>query len=171
MISSAMQRRLGKPLIALEFSREVSDQERFLSVFIKNTPINARKRLTRIFSIRRETVQSLTAQFRIIEAGSNTILIPNRQARLFSDENSDDLGRDRMMLPPTFSVGASIMVAQWDLKNSRAIVPGNRIHEEYILPPGYYCAHIILIVDGNPMSVTRNLVLGDKADDLVWANN
>ena len=94
--------------------------------------------------------------------------MPIRHARLFSDDDSSDIGSNRIVLPPTYSVAASIMVAMWDNKNKRAVILGDRIRQPLLLGEGYYWIQIIIFVDGSPREISRQFVVGKNADDLIW---
>ncbi len=156
----------GRPRLEVDFDVGAQGSERFLPVYFKNAPIENRviKRLAR-----RETIQSLTAQFRISEVGSGTVLIPNRQARIFSDDEPEANGGDRIPLPPTFSVGAGIVIARWGVEKKKAFVPESLVSKKYDLQEGYYHAEILLLVDGEPQNFTRRFVVGKNSDDLAWA--
>ena len=73
------------------------------------------------------------------------------------------------MLPPTYSVGASVIVAMWDMENQRAIVPPSRIHPATALAQGYYEARVLLFVDGEGTQHTRRFRVGQAADELDWS--
>jgi hypothetical protein len=163
---SIFQMLWGRPTIKMQFENGVKEVDRFLPVYLSNPPI--KNKILKKLGVRRETIQSLTAQFRISELGSGRVIIPSRQARIYSDEDPDDKGRFRTTLPPTFSVAASIMVVLWDVKKDKAIVLPDRLREVSSLPEGAYLVHIIFLVDGDPISVSRQFIIGKKADDLTW---
>ena len=96
-----LQRAWGRPVLLADFDRGVEGPDRFLPVYLRNPPV--RKRVLRWLGVRRETIQSLTVQFRISEAGSNKTLVPIRQARIYSDDDPTDTGHNRLSLPPTYS--------------------------------------------------------------------
>ena len=129
-----------------------------------------RRRLLKMLGVKREGVQSLTVQFQIREIGSGKTIVSGRQARIWSDDDTSDLGRDRIALPPTYSVAASIAIAWWDSKNNNVFVLPNRIHDAHVLDAGHYLAEIILLVDGEPAHISRSFVVGKTADDLIWAS-
>ena len=139
-----------------------------LLIFLNNPPVQ--KRLLRILGVRRETVQSLTAEFRISEVGSGKVIVPIRQARIYSDDDPSDIGRGRIVLPPTYSVAASITIAKWDIGRNKVVILGDRLRGELQLNAGYYQADIIMFVDGIQHHITRRFVVGEKADDLIWVN-
>ncbi|MDO8532542.1 MAG: hypothetical protein Q7T26_10355 [Dehalococcoidia bacterium] len=160
----------GRPVLQTEF--EVSDgkETRLLLVFLKNIPV--KNKVIKKLGVRRETIQSLTAQFRIAEAGSGKVVVPIHQARISSDDNSSDEGSFRIALPPTFSVGASIVVAAWEPKSQKSVIPPDRLRGMTPLEPGLYRAEIILLVDGDPMPrIFRQFVVGETRYDLIWASN
>jgi hypothetical protein len=163
---SILQRLWGRPKIKIEFENGVKEMDRFLPVYLSNPPI--KNKFLKRLGVRRETVQSLTAAFRISELGSGKIIIPSRQARIYSDDDPDDKGRFRTTLPPTFSVAASIMVVLWDAKKSQAVVLPDRLREASALPEGAYRVRIIFSIDGDPIPVSRQFIIGKKADDLTW---
>ena len=164
---SILQMLWGRACIETEFTVSAMGSERSLSIFLKNPPVQ--NRILKIVGVKRETVQSLTAEIRISEFGSKRIIVPIRHARLFSDEDTSDKGSNRIVLPPTYSVAASIMVAMWDNKNNLAVILGDRLRENLLLGEGYYYAQIIIFVDGEPKEIARQFVIGKKADDLMWA--
>src|SRR5713101_899603 len=79
---SVLQMIWGRPQVRYEFDRLVEGQQRALIVFLKNPPIKESSILDRIW-VHRETVQSLVIQFSISEVGSNTIVVPIYNARIF----------------------------------------------------------------------------------------
>ena len=79
-------------------------------------------------------------------------------------------GRFRVALPPTFSVAACIMVVLWDAKGNKAIVLPDRLREASELAAGSYQVQIILSIDGEPIIVSRQFIVGKKADDFSWIN-
>lgn len=167
-IPSIVQKVWGCPLVRTEFERYEQDGERVLLIFLSNPPVQ--KGLLRILGVRRETVQSLTAEFRISEVGSGKMIIPIRHARIYSDDDPSDIGRARIVLPPTYSVGATIIIARWDIEIKKIVIPGDRLRKEIQLDAGYYQANIILFVDGIEQHITRRFVVGEKPDDLIWVN-
>lgn len=158
----------GRPLVRVRFDRGVEGPERFLPVYLENCPVKSR--LAKRLGVRRETVQSLTAQFRISEVGSGKIIVPIRHARIYADDDPTDSGRLRIALPPTFTVAASIMLVLWDTQNNKAVVPEDRLRKPLVIEPGYYLAHILLLVDGEPKHIQRRFVVGQSADDLNWSS-
>ena len=163
---SILQMLWGRACIKTEFEVSAWGDERSLVIFLRNPPIQNRSLKT--LGVKRETVQSLTAEIRISEFGSKKIIVPIRHARLFSDEDTSDKGSNRIVLPPTYSVAASIMVAMWDNKNKGAIILGDSLRKPLLLSDGYYYAQVIIFVDGEPNEISRQFVVGKNADDLVW---
>jgi hypothetical protein len=155
----------GRPGLSAEFENDAQGEARSLVVFLKNPPVRG---LAKMLGVRRDAVQSLTASLRISEVGSGKIIIPVRQAMIYSDNDETDNGRQRTTLPPTYSVGASIMVAMWDIHDQRVIVPPSRTHPETALSEGYYEAAILFFVDGEHQEMTRRFTVGQGADDLKW---
>lgn len=159
----------GRPLVKTRFERHVDGERRALMVFLENPPV--KHALAKRLGVRRETVQSLTIAFRIAEAGSGKIVDPVRHARIHADDDPTGAGAVRISLPPTYSVAASVMIVFWDAKeNNKAVVPPDRLRPILILEPGYYIATLTLVVDGTPERVQRHFVVGQGADDLIWAN-
>ena len=156
----------GRPRLNLLFERITEGESRALLVFIKNQPVT--HWLFKRLRVRRDTVQSLTAQFTLSEAGSGHIIIPNIEARIYSDADPDDEGRDRISLPPTFSVGASFIVAIRNTKEAEVVVPKSRIHPETVLIPGLFRVEIILMVDGQLTRYIRQFVVGKDPESLGW---
>jgi hypothetical protein len=156
----------GRACVEIEFEVSAKGSERSLLIFLKNPPVKSR--ILKGLGVKRETVQSLTAEIRISEFGSKKIIVPIRHARLFSDDDSSDIGSNRIVLPPTYSVAASIMVAMWDNKNKRAVILGDRIRQPLLLGEGYYWIQISIIVDGDPKEISQQFVVGKNADDLIW---
>ena len=159
----------GRACVETEFEVSAKDSERSLLIFLKNPPVKSR--ILKVLGVKRETVQSLTAEIRISEFGSKKIIVPIRHARLFSDDDSSDIGSNRIVLPPTYSVAASIMVAMWGNKNKRAVILGDRIRQPLLLGEGYYWIQIIIFVDGDPKEISQRFVVGKNADDLIWAKS
>ena len=81
-----------------------------------------------------------------------------------------NIGSNRIILPPTFSVAASIMVVKWDSQKNKAVILGDRLRQPLLLDEGYYRADIIICVDGDPKTISRQFVVGQNADDLIWAS-
>lgn len=113
----------------MEFENDAQEQHRSLMVFLKNQHVTGP---AKALGVTRDTIQSLTASFRISEISRGTI-IPVIQAQIYSDSDDTDEGRGRATLPPTYSVGASIMVARWDIDNQRVVVPPSRTRTETVL--------------------------------------
>jgi len=63
---SVLQMIFGRPKLLTNFDRYVRDQERGLLVFLKNPPLG-KKSFLRKLGIRRDTIASLSASFRISE--------------------------------------------------------------------------------------------------------
>ncbi len=158
----------GRACIETEFEVSARGNERSLVIFLRNPPIQ--NRILKTLGVKRETVQSLTAEIRISEFGSKKIIVPIRHVRLFSDEDTSDKASNRIVLPPTYSVAASIMAAMWDNKAKRAIILGDLLRQPLLLSEGYYYAQIIILVDGEPNEISRQFVVGKNADDLMWTN-
>ncbi len=166
-VPSIFQMFWGRPALKVKFENGIKEAERFLPVYLSNPPI--KNKFLKTLGVRRGTIQSITAQFRISELGSNTIVITSRQGRLYSDDDPDDKGRLRITLPPTFSVAACIMVVSWDLKCGKAIIPPDRLRNEIVsIPEGAYRVQIIFMVDGEKQEESRQFIIGKKPDDLTW---
>ncbi len=164
---SILQRFCGRPLVKVEFGRAVAGNERLLLVYLQNLPI--RNRVLRKLGVRRDTVQSLTAHFRISEFGSNKVIDPIRNARIYSYDDPTDMGKWQVVLAPTFSTGASFGVVSWDTQKNKAFIPPDRTKQSSELLSGYYRADIIIVVDGEPKHISQQFAVDQKADDLIWA--
>jgi hypothetical protein len=158
---------LGGPRVDVDFRDYMQSGTKLLQVFFNNPPVT--NRVWRFLGVHRETVASLSAQFRISEVGSGTIIVPIHQAPLYADDADSDACRQRIPLPPTYSVGATAAIILWDTPNKCAVIPPDRLRQPIILKPGYYQAHILLLVDGLPKQVLRRFTVGTKADDLTWS--
>lgn len=156
----------GKPRLAWNFYAESREGQCHLGIMFKNPQIT--QRFLRTLGVYRQAIQSLVVQFRIAEAGSGVILIPNHQAIIYSDEDEGNKGRKRVALPSTFSVGASVLVLTWDYANAQAIVPPDGLRPAHTLGVGQYRADVIALVDGEPVRQQRQFVVGAKPEELVW---
>lgn len=163
----------GGPSIELIFERTVENGRHFLPIYIKNRPVA--HLVLRLLRVHRSTVQGLTASFRITEVGSGKILIPIRQAYIVTDAVGEMM--QRITLPPTYSVGATIVMIGWDTgkddpENPEGpegviIIPGPT-SSKFSLPQGIYQAGLLIIVDGEPWVIKRHFVVGERPEDLNW---
>ena len=158
----------GRACVETIFEVSDEDNERSLVILLKNPPVQ--NKILKALGVKRETVRSLTAEIRIWKSGIEEPIVPIRHVRLFSDEDISDKGSNRMVLPPTYSVSASMMVARWDKENKGAIVLGDRLRKPLLLSGGNYHAKIIILVDGEPKQISCLFVVGKNADDLVWVS-
>ena len=78
----------GRPIVETQLELYAEKTERVLLVFLKNPPV--KKRILRMLGVKRETVQSLTAEIRISEVGSKKVIVPIRHARIYSDDDSSE---------------------------------------------------------------------------------
>lgn len=157
----------GVPKLNTRFDYDDSeDGHRLLIVYLENLP--AAKWLRRWALVRRDTIQSLTATFRIYHVETRSVVVPVHQARIYSDDDPTDAGRGRITLPPTYSVAASIAVAKWNPDSGLTEVPPTRTQASVPLMPGTYEAQIALIVDGAPDIQVRLFSVGQSAADLAW---
>ena len=163
---SIFQMLWGRSILRTQFENGIEGESRFLPIYLENPPI--RSRILRKLGVKRDTIQSLTVQFRISEAGSGKIVVPIRQARIYSDDDPTDRGRNRISLPATYSVAASVIIVRWDTQKDKAFIPPDRLREELPLESGQYRVHVIFLVDGDPKISSRQFVIGEKADDLTW---
>jgi len=164
---SVMQMLWGRAQLRTEYKLDANGEERSLIVFLSNPPV--RQKFLKRIGVQRVAIQSLEASFRIREAGSGTVLDPIRHARFKSpDDPSDEYFSYRIVLPPTYSVGASLMVAIWDKDNAQAVVPPDRLRPAIALSDGLYHVEIIFLIDGDPLSESRNFKVGHRGDDLLW---
>jgi len=134
-------------------------------IFLKNPPLSE-KSIWGKLGVRRNTIASLSASFRISEKAK--ILIPIMHSRIYTDDDPTKAGSWRIALPPTFSWSTTIMVASWDEKKGKAIVLGDEVRDSVELPAGFYRIEIIFLVEGQPKKELRDFIVGNKADDLVW---
>ena len=153
----------GRPKLTWDFHTEQAEGERHLAVMFHNPPVQMK--LLRRLGVHRQGIQSLVVQFQLKEAGSGTIVVPILQSLIYSDEDSTDKGQYRIALPPTYSVGASVLVASWDYKTSQAFLGGQT---PVLLKPGQYHAEVIAMVDGEPVRQSRQFVVGGTPTDLKW---
>ena len=160
----------GGPSINLRFERTVENGVHFLPIYVENRPV--KNWLLRLLRVRRSTVQGLSASFRITEAGTGKILIPIRQAYLVTD--AEGVMKNRITLPPTYSVGATMLMVTWDLGEDDAedvkgvvLVPGST-SSKYPLSQGIYHAAIVVMVDGEPWATSRRFVVGENPEALNW---
>lgn len=164
---SIFQMLWGCACVEIQFEVSAHDSERSLVIFLQNPPV--KNKILKLLGVKRETVQSLTAELRISEFGSRKIIVPIRHCRLFSDEDVSEKGSNRIVLPPTYSVAASIMIAMWDNTKRQAVILGDRLRSPLFLGEGYYFAQIIIFSDGQSREISRQFVVGKNADDLIWA--
>ena len=170
-VPSIFQMILGRPKLILGFDRIEREAERHLAVYLKNSPISnlslKKKSFWSKLGVGRETIESLTVSFRINEAGTGRILIPVRQARIYSDAIDED-GTWRTTLPPTLSDETSVMIAMWDNNKKKAIVPPDKTKSPFELGEGVYQIQVIVALDGDPRIYIRQFIVGKNADDLAW---
>lgn len=164
-VPSVLQKIYGRPKLIREYDEYVRERERELIVFLKNQPLK-RKSFLRKLGIRRDMISSLSVSFRISE--KERVVIPIMHARIYSDDDPTEAGSWRVALPPTFSSSASIMIAEWNDKKKKAIVPGDKVRSGVELPDGLYCIHVIYLVEGQEESEFREFIVGKNADDMVW---
>ncbi|MFC2041380.1 hypothetical protein ACFLTY_03545 [Chloroflexota bacterium] len=163
---SIIQMAVGKPKIITYYKVNVKDQERQLVVLLQNLPMGKDWKIWRKLGVRRDTVQSLEVNFRVFEAGSNRELQPIIQGKLL--DSLDGKLQNRIILPPTYSVGAAIPVVDWDLDKSAAFLMGDYARNPMRLGKGEYRLLMSFMVDGEPVIVNRNFIIGDRADELMW---
>lgn len=164
-VPSVLQKIYGSPKLLREYDEYVRERERELIIFLKNQPLE-KKSFLRKLGIRRDTISSLSASFRISE--KERVVIPIMHARIYSDDDPTEAGSWRVALPPTFSSSASIMIAEWNDKKKKAIVPGDKVRSGIELSAGLYRMDIIYLVEGQPEKEFREFIVGNNADDLVW---
>lgn len=163
---SIFQMIFGRARVTKEYDIDAQELNRLLIIYLNNPPVT--NRILKLIGVRRETVQSLTAEFQISEVGTNKIIAPIRHARLYSDDEQTDLGRDRILLPPTFSVSASMTIAYWDVESKNVKIMHDRLRLPETITSGLYRATIIFFVNGLPQKVTKVFCVGSKPDDLMW---
>jgi hypothetical protein len=158
----------GKPRVDISFEDVDDPNGKSLQVFFNNPPV--RNKLLRFLGVRRETVQSLTVQFRISEPWSGKILVPIHQGLIYTDEVdvAESTCKGRISLPPTFSVGATTMIIMWQ---DGAYIPPDRLRQPRQLTAGIYEVLILFLVDGEPRQVSRLFTVGTSSTDLQWSRH
>ena len=111
-VPSLLQRIFGRPRLVSEYDKYVRGQERGLIVFLKNPPLEKKSFLKKL-GVRRDTISSLSASFRISVVGGE-VVVPIMHCRVYTDDDPTDAGSWRIALPPTFGWSTSIMVAMWN---------------------------------------------------------
>ena len=152
-----------------EYSTVADGEDRSLVIHLKNPPVS-RKVLKRI-GVRRLAVQSLESYFSIREAGSGAVLDAIRHARFRAGDDpsdADDYYQNRIVLPPTYSVGASMMIAIWDKDNAKAVIVPDRLRSAMALSAGLYNVEIIYMIDGEGVRESHAFKVGERGDDLMW---
>ena len=153
----------GGPKLNLRFDYE---PEEGLTVFLENLP--AAKWLRRLAVVKRDTIQSLTVAFRIYHVEAKAVVVPIQQAIIHSDADSTENGRQRITLPPTYSVAATFLIAKWNPDSAKAEIPPARRRGPVPLMPGTYEAQIAVMVDGTPDVRVKLFSVGRSAADLNW---
>jgi len=164
-VPSLLQMIYGRPKLLTLYDKHVQDQERALMVFLKNPPLGPKSFLGKL-GVRRDTIASLSASFRISEKAK--ITIPIMHTIIYSDNSPTQAGSWRIALAPTFSWSTSIIVAMWDNAKEKTIVLGDTVRNPVELSDGLYRIDIIYLVDGQPTNESREFIVGKNADDLVW---
>jgi hypothetical protein len=165
-LPTLLQLLFGGPRLYLEFDSHDENGSRLLIVFIKNRPID--KPFGQFSFIRRDTIESLTATFQIVREDTHFIVVPVHRARIHSGEEGDELGPDRIRLPPTSSVGASIAVCRWNGSTGRAEIPATRGKGPTPLQAWNYEARMIFHFDGRRKDVLSKFAVGPTLVDLQW---
>jgi len=169
-VPSVLQMAMGRPKLMMDFDRVVEGQKRALAIFLKNPPLGE-KSIWRKLGIRRDTIASLSASFRISEVAK--VVIPIMHARIYTPDDPTKIdptkiGAWRIALPPTLSFESCIMIAMWGNEKKKAIVLGDKSRNSVDLSAGIYRIEVIFLVEGHPIKKFREFIVGDKADDLVW---
>jgi len=172
-VPSTLQMMMGRPKLILDFDRIEKGEGRTLAIFLKNpqlgNPQSGKKSIWRKLGFKRETIESLTASFCIVEIGTRKVMTqPIMHARIYSDDDPTDVGNNRIALPPTLSFETCVMIAMWNDAKKKAIVPGDRNRPSVELSASIYQIEAIFIVDGEPQKEFRRFVVGNTADDLIW---
>ncbi len=167
---SLLQMVMGRPKLLTSFERVVDGPKRALAIFLKNPPLGE-KSIWGKLGIRRDTIASLSASFRISEVAK--VVIPIMHARIYTPDDPTGIdpariGTWRIALPPTLSFETCIMIAMWDSEKKKAIVVGDKSRNSVELSAGIYRIEVIFLVEGQPIKEFREFIVGDKADDLVW---
>lgn len=162
---SVFQMLFGRPKLLTNYGRLIRNQERALIIFLKNPPLGENS-FWRKFGVRRDTIASLSVNFRISEA--TKVIVPNIPARIYSDNDPTKTGSWRIALPPTLSWSTSIVVAMWDDTRKKAIILGDEVRELVELPANVYRIEIVFLVEGQAITEYREFIVGANGDDLVW---
>lgn len=166
-VPSVMQMIVGRAHLKREYETNADGADRTLLVFLSNPPV--KRKFWRRIGVQRVAIQSLEAAFQIREAGSGKVLDTIRHAQFnATDDPSDKTSVSRIVLPPTFSVGATMMLALWDEATAEAVVMPDRLRPALGLTAGLYHIQIVYQVDGEPLTDERTLKVGHRADDLMW---
>ena len=165
-LPTIFQRLWGRAKLEIEFDRHAMDSERVLLIHLKNPPVKSQwgKRM----GVTRDSIKSLAATTRIFEAGSGRVVDPLRHMRIYPDDDLDGHSFSRISLPPTYSVGAGILIALWESEPRAARIPPDQVRPPLFLGTGYYRLEIIFLVDGEPEPYQKHFTVGKTADDLVW---
>lgn len=166
-VPSILQMVMGRPKLLFDFDRVVKDKERSLAIFLKN-PQLGQKSVWRKLGLKRDTIESLTVSFRIMEGGTGRIAVPIMHSRIYSYDDPTDVGKNRIALPPTLSFETCVMIAMWDESKKKAIIPGDRIRTSEEISNGVYQIEVIFAVDGEPQKEFRQFIVGNTADELAW---
>ena len=166
-VPNILQMMMGRPKLMLDFDRVVKGGERSLLIFLKNPQLE-KKSVWRKLGVKRDTIASLTVSFRISEGGTEKIAIPIMQSKIYSYDDPTDVGNNQIVLPPTISFQACVMIAMWNEHKKRAIIPGDRLRSEVELSAGIYRIEVMFAVDGEPQKEFKQFLVGNTADDLVW---
>lgn len=167
-LPTIFQRLWGRAKLEVEFDRHAKDSERSLLIHLKNPPVKSQwgKRM----GVSRDSIKSLAATTRISEAGSGKVVDPMRHMRIYPDDDLGGHGLSRISLPPTYSVGAGILVALWEPEQRVAKIPPDQLRDPLSLGAGYYRLEIVFLVDGEPERYQKHFKVGKTADDLVWGS-
>lgn len=167
-----LQRRIGGAKLMVEFERIVREGKRALAIGMKNPPLGdastGKKSFWRRIGVKRETMKSLVVSFGISEVGTEKVVIPDMNARIYSAADSSGQGNWLVTLPPTLSFETSVIVAMWNENGKVAIVPGDNDRGQVELPKGVYRIDANFVVDGEPQKKSREFIVGDAADNLNW---
>ncbi len=167
-----LQMTIGSAKLIVEFDRIVKEEKRSLAIFMKNPQLGdaskGKKSIWRKIGVKRRSIESLVVSFRISEVGTEKIVVPDVNARIYSDADSSGQGNWQVTVPPTLRFATSVIAALWNENRKVAIVPGDNDRAQVELPKGVYRIDATFVVDGEPQKKSREFIVGDTADSLHW---
>jgi len=126
---------------------------------LKNIPLRKGGIWHRL-GIRRDSIESLEVSFELSESGSGTVKQPIIHTTIY--DHADGAKKNRVTLPPTFSVGAGIEVVYWDSNKKVATLVGDTQRQPLQLERGKYCIKFSFLIDGIPINKSTDFVVGEN---------